>query len=135
MNFAYSPSNSGHGIRFAMITQRLSADSFPSKGSSNDSGSNGWLCVLRYLDMLPSRCRLMEPFFPFFLHFTSYLYAPIPGSISFSAKCSNFWLNYFKKSPFPVVKIWRRLNALSTTRIELLAIMAAAIAGFPTERL
>jgi hypothetical protein len=39
--WAYSFSNSSQGIRLAMITQRLSSDNFPSKGSSRFSGGVG----------------------------------------------------------------------------------------------
>jgi len=35
---AYSDSNSDHGITWAIFTQRLSADSFPPKGSSKSEG-------------------------------------------------------------------------------------------------
>src|SRR4028118_2338411 len=39
--WAYSDSNSDHGIIWAILTQRLSVDNLPPKGSSNSDGGLG----------------------------------------------------------------------------------------------
>jgi hypothetical protein len=49
---AYSSSNSSQGIRFAMITHRLSCDNFPSKGSSKFSGGVGLEEAFRYISLI-----------------------------------------------------------------------------------
>src|SRR4028119_1760096 len=46
--WAYSASNSDHGISWAIFTQRLSADNFPPKGSSNSDGGLGASSTFRY---------------------------------------------------------------------------------------
>ena len=45
---AYSASNSSQGIREAIFTQRLRADNFPPKGSSNSDGGRGASSNFRY---------------------------------------------------------------------------------------
>ena len=47
--YTYSSSNSDQGIRFAIITQRLSGDNFPSEGTSKFSGEVGGSSTLRYI--------------------------------------------------------------------------------------
>ena len=46
--WAYSASNSDHGISWAIFTQRLRADNFPPKGSSNSDGAFGDSSTFRY---------------------------------------------------------------------------------------
>src|SRR4028119_1977895 len=46
--WAYSDSNSDHGISWAIFTQRLSGDKLPPKGSSNSDGGFGASSTFRY---------------------------------------------------------------------------------------
>jgi hypothetical protein len=46
--WAYSDSNSDHGISWAISTQRLSGDKLPPKGSSNSDGGFGASSTFRY---------------------------------------------------------------------------------------